>query len=127
MIVETSQSVFQSATGTRAMTLKVMNRSLIVMMEREGLRVEYPRPQEDFKVITESTDLSCGQRRSVEAHRLHVVRLKLGGADVGGKLGGVDASTAKARRPSPGLEGVNDFDAVILMDPLVALEESPPT
>jgi hypothetical protein len=46
---------------------------------------------------------------------------------VGGKLGGADASTAKARRPSPGLEGVNDFDAVILMDPLVALEESPPT
>ncbi len=36
-----------------------------------------------------------------------------------------DASTAKARRPSPGLEGVNDFDAVLPMDPLVALEESP--
>jgi hypothetical protein len=36
-----------------------------------------------------------------------------------------DASTEKARRPSPGLEGVNDFDAVLPMDPLVALEESP--
>ena len=36
-----------------------------------------------------------------------------------------DASTAKARKPSPGLEGVNDFDAVLPVGPLVALKESP--
>ena len=36
-----------------------------------------------------------------------------------------DASTAKAHRPSPGLEGVNDFDAVLHVGPLVALVESP--
>ena len=36
-----------------------------------------------------------------------------------------DASTAKARKPSTGLEGVNDFDAVLPVGPLVALKESP--
>jgi hypothetical protein len=36
-----------------------------------------------------------------------------------------DASTAKARKPSPGLEAVNDFDAVLPVGPLVALKESP--
>ena len=38
---------------------------------------------------------------------------------------GADASTVKAHRSSPGLEGVNDFDAVLSVGPLVALEESP--
>ena len=33
-----------------------------------------------------------------------------------------DASIAKERRPSPGLEGVNDFDVVLPVGPLVALE-----
>ena len=36
-----------------------------------------------------------------------------------------DASKAKARKPSPGLEGVNDFDVMLPVDPLVALAESP--
>ncbi len=36
-----------------------------------------------------------------------------------------DASKAKARKPSPGLEGVDDFDVVLPVDPLVALAESP--
>ena len=36
-----------------------------------------------------------------------------------------DASKAKARKPSPGLEVVNDFDAVLPVDPLVVLFESP--
>ena len=36
-----------------------------------------------------------------------------------------DASKAKARKPSPGLEGVSDFDAVLPVDPLVTLAESP--
>ena len=58
-------------------------------------------------MIAESIDLSCGQRRSVEAHRFHAEegsmdRLKRA---VGGKLGA--------------------FDAVLPVDPLVALEESP--
>jgi hypothetical protein len=36
-----------------------------------------------------------------------------------------DASTAKARKSSPGLEGVNDFNAVLPVGHLVALVESP--
>ena len=36
-----------------------------------------------------------------------------------------DASTAKARNPSPGLEDVNDFAAVLPIGPLAALVESP--
>ena len=36
-----------------------------------------------------------------------------------------DASKAKARKQSPGLEGVIDFDVVLPVDSLVALAESP--
>jgi hypothetical protein len=36
-----------------------------------------------------------------------------------------NASTAKERKPSPGLEGVNDFDAVLPVGPLTAQKESP--
>jgi hypothetical protein len=35
-----------------------------------------------------------------------------------------DASKAKARNPSPGLEGVNDFTAVLPIGRMVALAES---
>ena len=36
-----------------------------------------------------------------------------------------DASKAKVRKPSLGLEGVSDFDAVLPVEPLVPLAESP--
>jgi hypothetical protein len=69
MIVETSQSVGDGYGSQEALTN--CHNGLRIRQQREGLRVEHPRPEQAFKVIAESMDLSCGQRSSVEAHRFH--------------------------------------------------------
>ena len=55
-------------------------------------------------VIAESMYLLRGQTSPFEAHRLHVEE---GGNNPSGGAGIVAASNAKARKPSPGFEGVN--------------------
>ena len=58
-MVATLHSVFQSATGVRAMTLEVMKRRPIVRsgQQREGLRIEDAGPNELVNVVAEGMDL----------------------------------------------------------------------
>jgi hypothetical protein len=73
---------------------------LRIRQQHEGLRVEHPRQEQDFDVIAESMDLSCGQRSFVEV-----------------------PWTAWIVSLAGGWVGVNDFNTVLPVDSLVALAE----
>ena len=81
---------------------------LRVRQQREGLRIVHAGTNEELDVITESMDLLTCQPSALETYCL---RIEEGGGDcsecvIRGGFTVTDALSAKARKPSPGLEGV---------------------
>jgi hypothetical protein len=70
---------------------------LRVRQQREGLCIVHAGTNEELDVIAESMDLLWGQTSALKTYGLRVEK---------GLTTVTDALSAKARKPSPGLEGV---------------------
>ena len=92
---------------------------LWVRQQREGLRIVHAGTNEELDVIAESMDLLWGQTSALERVEATAVSTSPAGLTTM-----TDALSAKARKPSPGLEGVEDlasdprFAAVVPTTPL---------
>ena len=95
---------------------------LRVRQQREGLSVQETGTNEDFHVIAK--EYTCFAVRLASSRRTDfALRRVLATVVIASPAGCstiTDASSAKAHKPSPGLDGVNDLAVVVLVYPRVA-------
>ena len=75
-MVETSQPVVQSRTGTRHEAQADRHDGLRVRQQREGLRIVLAGTNEELDMIAESMDLLWGQTSALETHACWLERTK---------------------------------------------------
>jgi len=86
---------------------------LWIRQQRESLRIVHADTNEELEMIAESMNLLWGQ---TYGYRVAELEATVVSASLEGLTTVTDALFAKARKPSPGLEGVNDLTS----DPRVA-------